>query len=104
MYWPICKMSAIQWRLTNLQHDPNTVVQNAQERPLVVTAEGRPAAYVLGVDMFDALMEQLIELEREELIANIVEGEKQFDSGEYLTLKEAIAATETAWQVQESSE
>jgi prevent-host-death family protein len=89
--------------ITDLQHDPDTVVRNAQKRPLVITAEGRPAAYVLGVEMFDALMEQLLELEREELIANIGEGKKQFDSGDYLTLKEAVAAAETVWQAQEPS-
>ena len=89
--------------MSDLQQTPDMIVQNAQQQPLVIIAEGRPAAYMLSVEMFDTLMERLLELEREELVSNIAEGEKQFDNGDYLTLKEAVAEAEIGWQAQESS-
>jgi prevent-host-death family protein len=89
--------------ISDLQQDPDTVLQNAQQQPLLVTAGGRPAAYVFGVEMFDALMERLLDLERNELVASIAEGERQFDSGRYLSLRDAAARAESRWQTEEES-
>jgi prevent-host-death family protein len=98
-------MKTTEWIITksDLQHHPNIVLNNAKQRPLIVTNEGRPSAYVLSVDMFDSLLERLLELEHAELGSNIATGERQFEAGSYLTLKDAVAVAEVKWQSQEST-
>jgi len=88
---------------TDLQRDPNLILKHAQQRPLIVTAQGRPTAYMLGVEMFDAILERLHVLEHADLAHHLTEGEREFDSGNFVTLQEAIAAAEAGWQLQESS-
>lgn len=82
----------------DLQQNPDSVIQNARRQPIVVTAEGRPAVYIVSVEAFDELLERMLELERQELIANVAMAERQFCTGDYLTLKEAVQAAETRWQ------
>ena len=53
-------------------------IANAQQEPLVVTENGRPAAYLISVDMFDALLDHLETIEKSELLAGIAQGEEQF--------------------------
>ena len=93
------------WIVTDsdLQRDPNLILKHAQQRPLIVTAEGRPTAYVLSVEMFDALLERMLELERADLVHHLAKGEREFDSGDFVTLQEAVASAEAAWQLQESA-
>jgi len=92
-------MKTTEWIIpaTDLQADPGAVLQKAQQRPLIVTDEGRPKVYVLSVDAFDALMERLTALEEAELAVNIAAGEQQFEHGEFVSLKEATALIEAKW-------
>ena len=87
--------------VSDLQQNLASVIQNARQQPIVVTAEGRPAVYIVSVETFDGLLERTLELERQEFIANVAVAEKQFSTGDYLTLKEAVQAAETRWQAQE---
>ena len=87
--------------VSDLQENLATIIKNAKQRPLVVTDEGRPSLYVLSVDLFDTLVERLSEMERAELEKNLAEGESQFATGASVTLKEALAAAEAKWQVEE---
>ena len=66
-------------------------IANAQQEPLVVTENGRPAAYLISVDMFDALLAHLEIIEKSELLAGIDQGEEQFKQGAFKTLDEARA-------------
>ena len=93
-------MKTTDWIIpaTDLQIDPAAVLQKAQQRPLIVTDEGRPKVYVLSVDAFDELMERLAQLEGSELATNIAVGEQQFHNGEFVSLKEATALLEAKWQ------
>lgn len=72
-------MKTTDWIIpaTDLQADPVAVLQKAQERPVIVTDEGRPKVYVLSVEAFDALLERLTQLEEAELAANVTIGEQQ---------------------------
>ena len=76
-------------------------IANAQQEPLVVTENGRPAAYLISVDMFDALLSHLETLETSELLEGIDRGERQFRQGQFKTLDEAVAIAEAAWQSEE---
>lgn len=87
---------------TELQQNVSIVLDHAQQRPLIVTQDGKPAAYVVSVDFFDSFLERLIELERQELGNNLEVAEQQFKSGAYLKLAEAIQAAESRWQAQET--
>jgi len=64
------------------------IIANARQEPLIFTENGRPAAYLISVDMFDALLAHLETLEKSELL----EG-----SGAFKTLDEARAIVEAAW-------
>lgn len=79
-------------------------IYNAQSEPLIVTEDGRPAAYLISVDLFDAIIDQLSNLDNIELRSHIDAGEKQFAEGAYKTLAEATNLAEQAWQIQESAE
>lgn len=74
--------------LTDLQRNASAVVENARNQPIVVTLRGRPVVYVIGVELFDTLMERLQHLEQQELDLSIALAEKQFAAGESLTLEE----------------
>ena len=64
-------------------------IANAQQEPLVVTENGRPAAYLINIDMLDALLAHLETIEKSELLAGIALGEKQLKQGAFKTLEEA---------------
>lgn len=98
-------MKTTDWIVTasDLQANPGVVLQNAKQRPLIVTEGGRPSAYVLSVEFFDHLVEHLLELERSELVTNMAEGERQFAAGQFVTLKDAVSAAEAKWQAQENA-
>ncbi|MEW5987060.1 MAG: type II toxin-antitoxin system prevent-host-death family antitoxin [Chloroflexota bacterium] len=87
--------------LADLQQDTDAALRNAQKQPLIITAGGRPAAYLLSVEMFDVLVEYLLETNQQDLARNVAEAEKQFDRGDYVNLADAIAIAEAAWQTQE---
>lgn len=93
-------MKTTEWIIptTDLQTDLVAVVQKAQQRPLIITDEGRPKLCLLSVDVLDALFERLAELEEAELATNIAIGEQQFAQGEFVPLKAAIAEIEARWQ------
>lgn len=97
-------MKTTDWILTtaDLQANPAIVLKHAKERPLIVTEAGRPSAYVLSVELFDALVERLAELEENELATNIAQAEEQFATGQYLRLQDAVAALEEKWQHDEA--
>ena len=80
----------------DLVQDIQTALANAQREPLVVTENGRPAAYLVSVELFDAMINQLELLEEAELITAIKKGEQQFTEGNYKTLTEAKILTEHA--------
>ncbi len=77
--------------VTDLQRNASAIVENAQQHPIVVTLRGRPVVYVIGVELFDEWMERLQHLEQRELDLAIALAEKQFATGETLTLEEVEA-------------
>jgi prevent-host-death family protein len=79
-------------------------ISNAQSEPLVVTENGRPAAYLISVDLFDSIMAQLASLDDAELRSHIETGEYQFAQGAYKTLAEAADLAEQAWKTGAPSE
>jgi prevent-host-death family protein len=83
-----------------LGRDPDQALQNAQRAPIVVTSEGKPTAYIVGAETFDALIERLAELEREELVIGVKKGEQDFAEGNFAPLDKAIARAEAQWQSQ----
>ena len=85
----------------DLSDSTTQAIANAQREPLIVTENGRPAAYIISVDMFDALIAHLDTLEKSELLAGIARGESQFEQGAFKTLDEARAIAEAAWQTAE---
>ncbi|MCI0397833.1 MAG: type II toxin-antitoxin system prevent-host-death family antitoxin [Chloroflexi bacterium] len=88
----------------DLADQVHTAITNAQQEPLVVTEDGRPAAYLISVELFDTMLAQLETLEAAELVANLAAGEEQFARGAYKTLAEARTIAEAAWQAYESAE
>jgi len=88
----------------DLAQDVDSAISNAQREPLVVTESGRPAAYLISIELFDSLVAQLEALEEAELTTSIAAGEKQFAQGAYKTVAEARIIAEAAWQDQESNE
>ncbi len=78
-------------------------VDNAQQEPLVVTADGRPSAYLISVELFDRLVAQLEVIEDAELQAYLAMGERHFAQGAYKTLTQAAELAELAWQAQETT-
>ena len=82
----------------DLAKGTDKALSNAQSEPLVVTENGRPTAYLISVELFDALVAQLAALDDAELRAAIDMGEKQFEQGAYKTLAEATALAEKNWQ------
>jgi prevent-host-death family protein len=88
----------------DLAQEVHTALTNARQEPLVITDAGRPAAYLLSVELFDDLMRQLATWEETELATAIAVAEEQFTKGAYKTLEEARVIAEAAWKEQESSE
>jgi prevent-host-death family protein len=92
-------LKTTEWIVTtsDLQENPGAVLKNARQRPLIITEEGRPAAYVVSVELFDLLFERLLEAEQLELSKGIEEGEQQFAAGDFVTLADAMRAAEAKW-------
>lgn len=97
-------LKTTDWILTvdDVTRDASAVLKNAKKQPLIVTENGRPSAYVLSVEIFDQMFGKLVAQEELQLTTNVTEGELQFDSGKFVTLKAALAAAESKWQVQEA--
>jgi PHD/YefM family antitoxin component YafN of YafNO toxin-antitoxin module len=74
----------------------STALANERREPVIVMEDGRPAAYLISVELFDSFITQLEALETEEVIAGIAAGEEQFARGEFKTLAEARAIFEVA--------
>ena len=87
-----------------LAESTQKAISNAQSEPLVVTENGRPAAYLISVDLFDTIMSQLSSMDDAELRADIETSEYQFAQGAYKTLAEAADLAEQTWKTQESAE
>lgn len=98
-------MKTTDWIVTaaDLQADPTVILKHAQQQPLIVTEAGRPSAYVLSVELFDAMVERLTELEAYELASNVAQAEEQFASGQFVSLQEAVAILEANWQADEAT-
>ncbi len=81
-----------------LARQVHVALANAQQEPLVVTESGAPVAYLIGVDLFDKLIERLTNLSDAELKTAVALGEEQLAKGAYKTLDEAEAILEAAWR------
>jgi prevent-host-death family protein len=77
--------------LTELQRNAAAVVGNAQAEPVAVTLRGRPVVYVVGVELFDELMQRLREREAAEITLAVRLSERQFAAGEAVSLEELEA-------------
>ena len=62
----------------DLAQDVDRAISNAQREPLVVTKSGRPAAYLIGMELLDALVARLEALEDVELVMGTAVGEEQY--------------------------
>jgi prevent-host-death family protein len=82
----------------DLAQQVETVLANAQQEPLIITEHGRPAAYLISVELFDRLMAELEALDNSELATNISAADKQFKEGTFKTLEEAEAIVEAFWR------
>lgn len=87
----------------DLAQGTDKALLNAQTEPLVVTENGRPTAYLISVELFDALVAQLGAMDDAELRDLIDAGEQQFAKGAYKTLVKAAALTEKSWQEHENT-
>ena len=67
----------------------------------MVTENGRPVAYLISVELFDALLAHIETIEKSELLARTAHGEEQFKKGAFKTLDKAKAIAEAAWQAPE---
>lgn len=74
--------------LTDLQRNASTVIENSQTQPVIVTQRGRPVVYVVGVEVFDDLLDRLQTLEEREFKLSMALADKQFAEGETVTLEE----------------
>lgn len=74
--------------LTDLQRNASTIIENSQMQPVIVTQRGRPVVYVVGVEMFDELLDRLQTLEEREFKLSMALADKQFADGETVTLEE----------------
>ena len=88
----------------DLAKDGSHVIANAKKEPLIITENGRPAVYMISVELFDALVNQLEMIEHAELKSYIAASEKQFSAGQYKTLEDATTLIEAAWKKLETSE
>jgi len=77
--------------LTELQRNAGAVVDNAQVEPVAVTRRGRPVVYVVGVGLFDELLERLREREAAEIALAIRLSERQFAAGDVVSLDDLEA-------------
>lgn len=80
-----------------------TALSNAQQEPLIVTESGRPAAYLISVELFDKLLAHIDAADIADLKTAVAIGEEQFAQGKYKTIEEAEAILETAWNELETS-
>jgi prevent-host-death family protein len=81
-----------------------TVLANAQQEPLIITEHGRPAAYLISIELFDRLMAELEAIDTAELVGNIAIADEQLNKGAYKTLEEAEAILEAFWSKSEANE
>ena len=88
----------------DLQKEITTALRNAQNEPLIITQDGRPTAYLVSVDLFDALLERLAQLDDMELRGAVGQAEAEFGSGVFKTLEEAQQIVEALWQSKANSE
>ena len=88
----------------DLQKEITTALRNAQNEPLIITQDGRPTAYLVSVDLFDALLERLAQLDDMELRGAVGQAEAEFESGAFKTLEEAQQIVEALWQSKANSE
>lgn len=77
--------------LTDLQRKAGTVVENAEIEPIAVTSRGKPVAFVVGVQWFDAVARQLEALDHIEVRQAVALSEEQFARGDFVTLEEIEA-------------
>ncbi len=77
--------------LTDLQRHAAAVVDNAQTEPVAVTLRGRPVVYVVGVALFDELLDRLRERESAEVALAVRLSEQQFAAGDSVSLEEIEA-------------
>ncbi len=97
-------LKTTDWIVTvdDVTNNASAVLKNAKKRPLIVTENGRPAAYVLGVEIFDEMFAELSQRDGTYLSTNVSEGDRQFAEGNFVTLKAAMEAAEAKWQAQEA--
>ena len=88
----------------DLQKEITTALRNAQNEPLIITQDGRPTAYLVSVDLFDALLERLAQLDDMELRGAVGQAEAEFESVAFNTLEEAQQIVEALWQSKANSE
>jgi prevent-host-death family protein len=88
----------------DLAKQVETVLANAQQEPVIITEHGRPAAYLISVELFDRLMAELEAIDSSELATNITAADKQFNEGAFKMLEEAEAIVEAFWNQSEADE
>lgn len=74
---------------SDLSKQGRKILDNAQKTPVIVTDDGRPAVYLVNVELFDEIVERLALLEKAQLAVFIATAEKQFENGNHYSLNEA---------------
>ncbi len=85
---PKIKLSEDVRPLSEFRAQMATMLDQVREtgRPLVLTERGRSAAVVVGIEAYEALLDEL------ELLRDVRKGEKQIDAGKGISQGKAKAA------------
>ena len=69
--------------VTNLKRKATEIIAELEREPVLITQQGRPAAYLIDVESYDALNERVVILE------GIARGERAIEHGRVVSHSEA---------------
>ena len=69
--------------VTNLKRKATEIIAELEREPVLITQHGRPAAYLIDVESYDALNERVVILE------GIARGERAIEHGRVVSHSEA---------------
>ena len=76
--------------LSNARKNLSQLVQSAQEQGTqhVITVNGSNAAMLMSYDDYESMVETLELLQDQQAIKELIQSEKDFNNGDYITLEE----------------
>jgi prevent-host-death family protein len=69
--------------ITEMRQDGTRVIREAQQAdaPTLIVVNSRPAAYLVGVEQYDALQAEIKRLRREAFVREVLEAEAEIAAG-----------------------